>query len=147
MTPSCSACTPAPFIVPRTIKMLIQGHLKLLRNLRTSIHGCLETEEPNWPQFFSLLTLLSLAQKETAGHWLHVMCSLQVHQFSGLGGSAVGLTTWRFLHLLLTQEVVVNYSWFSQKGKRIFSALNVADVETLLGMARNDRQLSQSICA
>ncbi|XP_037554786.2 uncharacterized protein LOC119431373 [Dermacentor silvarum] len=53
-----------------------------------------------------------------------------MQQFRGLGGSSIGPATRRILGILLSQEVAVQYSWLGMKGKKDFSALQVADTIT-----------------
>ncbi|XP_054931679.1 uncharacterized protein [Dermacentor andersoni] len=53
-----------------------------------------------------------------------------VQQFHGLGGSSIGPATRRILGILLSQKVAVQYSWLGKKGKKSFSALQVADTIT-----------------
>ncbi|KAK8762505.1 hypothetical protein V5799_026228 [Amblyomma americanum] len=51
-----------------------------------------------------------------------------LHQLSGLGGTSIGSATRRMLSLLLSPKVAIKFSWLGQKGKKVFSALNVADI-------------------
>ncbi|XP_072142408.1 uncharacterized protein [Dermacentor andersoni] len=53
-----------------------------------------------------------------------------MQQFHGLGGSSIGPATRRILGILLSQKVAVQYSWLGKKGKKSFSALQVADTIT-----------------